>query len=71
MHQNRCITCCIGAELQINTENIKTLNFYSRTHQVILTIFPTLLSVIRYIYPPTTSLLLSVLSVSIKEEVDG
>jgi len=56
MHQKRCITCCIGAELQISTRNIQLLNFYLSEHQVILTIFPTLLFDIWYIYPPTTSL---------------
>ncbi|AIF84622.1 hypothetical protein NTE_02578 [Candidatus Nitrososphaera evergladensis SR1] len=58
MHQKRCITCCIGAELQTSLKNIQLLNIFFSNYQVTLTIFPTLLFVIWYIYPPTTSLAL-------------
>ncbi len=71
MHQKRCITCCIGAKLRISPENIPLLNFYFSNYQVLLTIFPTLLFVIWYIYPPTTSLLLTVLGNFAIERLSG
>jgi hypothetical protein len=44
-------------------KNIQMLNIRLSNHQALLTIFPTLLSIIWYIYPPTRSVLLSVLDV--------
>gem|GEM_PF-6793797 len=71
MQQNRCINRCTGTILQASPENIQMLNFCFSIHQVILTNFPTLLFVIWYIYPPTTSLILTVVDAATKEEVDG
>jgi hypothetical protein len=68
MHQKRCITCCIVAQLEISTENTQMLNFFFRFHEASLTNFPTILSVIWYIYPPTKSVLLSVLGVATKQK---
>ncbi len=63
MHQNHWIICCIVAPFKTNPENTRILSFYSNSHQALLTIFPTLLFVIWYIYPPTRPVLLSVLDV--------
>jgi hypothetical protein len=63
MHQNRCITCCIVTPFKTSPENIEILSFFFSCHQATLTNFPTLLFVIRYIYPPTRSVLQSVLGV--------
>ncbi len=68
MHQKRCITCCIVAPFKTNREKIEILSFYFGNYQVTLTIFPTLLFVIWYIYPPTSPLILSVLSIVIDQK---
>lgn len=70
MHQKRCVTCCIDGKIQASPENTQILNFYFSDHKAILTIFPTLLSIIWYIYPPTRPVILSVLGNATSKGVD-